>query len=239
VSTPTDASVLIALSAILDIDQGMLFEKAGVEMPAEENQPTVEQALASLAPLPLEESGSGPIDVIDADPVVQPEPTPPGVLVSAEPDTSISLESDGSIVVEPAPGPYVEEPETDLDADYELEAEVREHLEAAARLPSREPDEESETFNLRPMPVGAAAMRSTPDPAFVTPPEPFLITTPTPPVVEPSYMEDREQRQLYRVRTLATIVLAVGLVVVFLWSMSNAVDAFGDWWESFFGSLRL
>jgi hypothetical protein len=82
-------------------------------------------------------------------------------------------------------------------------------------------------------------MGRTPDPAFVTPPEPFLITTPTPPVVEPSYMEDSEQRQLYRVRTLATIVLAVGLVVVFLWSMSNAVDAFGDWWESFFGSLRL
>jgi hypothetical protein len=73
----------------------------------------------------------------------------------------------------------------------------------------------------------------------VSPPEPFLITAPTPPAVEPSYMEDNQQRQLYRVRNLATIVLVVALIVVFLWSLSNAIDAFGTWWEDFFGSLRL
>jgi transcriptional regulator with XRE-family HTH domain len=225
VSTPTDASVLIALSAILDLDQTTLFEKAGVELPEEESHPTVEQALASLAPLPF------------AEPEL--EQSPEVLLTLEDEDPSVSIEEDGSIVVEPAPGPF-EEDEPELDADSELEAEVREHLEAAAvvRAPLREPDEEFETFKPRPIPVGVADVRRNPEPAFVAPPEQFLMTAPTPPVVEPSYMEDSEQRQLYRVRTLATVVLIVGLVVVFLWSMSNAVDALGEWWESFFGGLR-
>ena len=67
VATPTDPSVLTALSAILDIDGRALFDKAGVETPAEETHPTVEESLASLAPLPLEE----PIEEkIDPDPLV-------------------------------------------------------------------------------------------------------------------------------------------------------------------------
>ncbi len=90
------------------------------------------------------------------------------------------------------------------------------------------------------MAAGQTEMRrNNPEPAFVAPPEPYFMTAPTPPVVEPSYMEDTEQRQLYRVRLLATIVLIVALVVVFLWSSSNALDAIGEWWDSFFGGLRL
>ena len=66
-STPTDPSVLNALSAILDIDGRALFDKAGVLTPAEEAHPTVEESLASLAPLPLEE----PIEeTIDPDPLI-------------------------------------------------------------------------------------------------------------------------------------------------------------------------
>ena len=65
-STPTDPSVLNALSAILDIDGRALFDKAGVATPAEESHLTVEESLASLAPLPLEE----PIEeTIDPDPL--------------------------------------------------------------------------------------------------------------------------------------------------------------------------
>jgi hypothetical protein len=82
-------------------------------------------------------------------------------------------------------------------------------------------------------------MRSTSEPAFISPPDPYLLTAPVPPVVEPSYMEDSEQRQLYRVRNVATIVLFVGLVIVLLWSLSNTLEALGEWWEGFFGSLRL
>ena len=75
--------------------------------------------------------------------------------------------------------------------------------------------------------------------AFVSPPEPYVITAPIPPLVEPSYMEDASQRQLYRVRNLATVVLVVALVIVLLWSLSNTVEAVGDWWDEFFRTLRV
>jgi hypothetical protein len=208
-------SVLLALSAILDLDQQSLFEKAGVEVPAEESHPTVEEALASLAPLQIDiaiEPVSGPAD-------------PP----------------EARVAIEQVPG-AIDEIRTELDADLELEAEVREHLEEAAEptfSPDWEPEPDLETFSLSPEPVGANVMRTTPEPAFVSPPEPYQFTAPTPPLLEPSYMEDTEQRQLYRVRNLATVVLFVGLVIVLLWSLSNAMDALGSWWEEFFGSLRV
>lgn len=203
-STPTDASVLLALSAILDLDQRALFEKAGIDVPAEESHPTVEQALASLAPSPGREPATEQEDEIDVDlTAIESEPT--------------------------------------LDADSVLEAEVNEHLEEAARPGlerRRELDPRRSSLLMRPEPRGAAVMKNTTEPAFVSPPEPFTLTEPSPPFVEPSYMEDSEQRQLYRVRNLATIVLVVALVIVLLWSLSNTMEAFGEWWGDFFGSLR-
>lgn len=216
VSTPTDPSVLTALSAILDIDVRALFDKAGVPQPAGEAHTTVEQELASLAPLPLEE----PIEVVvEADPVV----------VRSEPET-------GAEEAEPVP-----------DADFQLEAEVHEHLDERPEPKSepepeeaREPMPEPESFSPRPEPVGVAEMKQTSEPAgFVSPPEPYVITAPIPPLVEPSYMEDAGQRQLYRVRNLATVVLFVVLVIVLLWSLSNTVEAVGDWWDEFFRTLRV
>jgi transcriptional regulator with XRE-family HTH domain len=216
VSTPTDPSVITALSAILDIDVRALFDKAGVPQPEEEAHTTVEQELASLAPLPLEE----PIEEdVEADPVVVP----------SQPE--IRAED-----VEPVP-----------DADFELEAEVHEHLderpeppEPESERPPREPMPELESFSPRPEPVGVAEMKPTSEPpAFVTPPEPYVITAPIPPLVEPSYMEDAGQRQMYRVRNLATVVLVVALVIVLLWSLSNTVEAVGDWWDEFFRTLRV
>ena len=212
VATPTDPSVLTALSAILDIDGRALFDKAGVESPRQETHPTVEESLASLAPLPLEE----PIEErIDPDPLI----------ATAAAATAI------------APG---------LDADFELEAEVKEHLPTEPEPESIEqPEPTIDTFSLppdsvaEPEPVGAAQMTTSNEPAYVSPPEPYLITAPTPPVVEPSYMEDENQRQMYRVRNLATVVLVVALAIVLLWSLSNALEAVGSWWEEFTNTLRL
>jgi hypothetical protein len=82
-------------------------------------------------------------------------------------------------------------------------------------------------------------MSTTSEPAFVSPPEPYLITAPTAPVVEPSYIEDTDQRQMYRVRTLATVVLVVALAIILLWALSNTIDAIGAWWEDFFSTLRI
>jgi transcriptional regulator with XRE-family HTH domain len=212
VSTPTDPSVLNALSAILDIDGRALYDKAGVEQTAVvEDQPTVEQALASLAPLPLE----GPIEED-----VKPDPRIAGVAAAA--------------AVEPR-----------LDLDSELEAEVHEHDVAAYAPEPEEPVTPVETFSLpadsppEPEPIAAPKMTTSNEPAFVSPPEPYLITTPTAPVVDSSYMEDPDQRQVYRVRHLATVVLVVALVIVFLWALSNTVEAIGSWWEDFFNTLRI
>jgi hypothetical protein len=66
-----------------------------------------------------------------------------------------------------------------------------------------------------------------------------LITAPTPPIVEPSYLEDESQRQIYRVRTLATVALVVALAIILLWSLGNALEAVGTWWEEFTNTLRL
>jgi transcriptional regulator with XRE-family HTH domain len=220
VSVPTDAGVITALSAILDLDQEALFAKAGMDMPVEETHPTIEEALASLAPLPLDEAVT--VEEIDL-----PEP---------------SRADEPAVLVDLSSPMFDEEPEPEPDLDSGLEAEAREHLGGAAvpvPVPDREPADMLEASKTRSELAGAPTMRRTTEPAFVSPPEPFLITAPTPPAVEPSYMEDNQQRQLYRVRNLATIVLVVALIVVFLWSLSNAIDAFGTWWEDFFGSLRL
>ena len=215
VSTPTDPSVINALSAILDIDGRSLYDKAGVDLPAEETHPTVEQALASLAPLPLE------------DPIEE----------TVEPDPVVAASHD------------LDEVEPGLDADSELEAEVHEHEDGVEPEPEhlREQEPEFESFSLESEPTSiseqlvAAHMESNrePSPAFVSPPEPYVITAPTPPVVEPSYVEDTDQRQMYRVRNLATIVLVVALAILLLWSLSNAVDAIGTWWDEFFQTLRV
>jgi hypothetical protein len=61
----------------------------------------------------------------------------------------------------------------------------------------------------------------------------------TPTLGHPSYIEDRSQRQLYRVRTLATMVALVALVVAFIWALGEGLGALGEWWDGFFGQLRL
>jgi transcriptional regulator with XRE-family HTH domain len=56
---------------------------------------------------------------------------------------------------------------------------------------------------------------------------------------EPSYVEDPTERQRYRTRAVATAVVVLFLVVVFLWSFDRAVDALGTMWQDFIGMLEL
>lgn len=76
-------------------------------------------------------------------------------------------------------------------------------------------------------------------PAYVAPPDPYQQTPLTPSLADISYMEDRSQRQMYRVRTLATLVAFVALVVAFIWALGEGLGALGEWWDAFFGNLRL
>lgn len=75
--------------------------------------------------------------------------------------------------------------------------------------------------------------------SFAAPPTSYVVKPASPPAHEPSYMEDSSQRQLYRVRNLATIVVLVALVVALIWAIGESFGALSDWWDEFFGNLRL
>ena len=55
-----------------------------------------------------------------------------------------------------------------------------------------------------------------------------------PPV--PSYMEDPDQRLLYRARTIFLAVGVVILAVVFIWSVGQLVDSIGASLDAIFGN---
>ncbi|HEX6220290.1 MAG TPA: helix-turn-helix domain-containing protein [Acidimicrobiia bacterium] len=86
--------------------------------------------------------------------------------------------------------------------------------------------------------VGEAVGRSS-SPAYVAPPDPYVRTAPTPTLADASYIEDQSQRQMYRVRTLATLVVLVALVVALIWAIQEGFGALDAWWDEFFGNLRL
>lgn len=195
-STPSDAGVLHALSAILGLDEHLLFEKVGqVPPPDVETSPTVEEALASLRPPVAREhpdAGRGEIGMRDD---------------SDEQDQQrVEMDNDA--------GALGAETEPDLQGDQPLP------------FPRTEP-------------VAVPSQARPPQPGYVAPPEPFVITSPTPPLVEPSYVEDQNQRQLYRARNLATLVVGVALVIALIWALGESLSALGSWWDDFFGSLRL
>jgi len=235
-SLPNDGAVITALSAVLAVDRRALFEKAGLEIPMEENSPTLEEAFASLGTEPR----ATPVFL---DSAATPEPFP-------EAD-----ESEIEVILEPEFEPEIApEAVSEVEPEVESEIEVERELEAAAEPELDEPgewkpDEEmypiweprfpEETLVKTTSVASNVVTPSMPAPAFVEPPDPFVLAPPTPPLVEPSYMEDTAQRQLYRVRNLATVVLLVGLGIVFLWALSSTFDALGSWWEDFIGTLKL
>lgn len=178
-SIPSDPSVLQALSAVLGIDKEVLFEKAGVGVPAVETSPTVEEVLGSLTPVEEKKLDQVPphleFEPDDEVPPARHEAPPAPVKVS--------------VAAEPVPAP-----------------------------------------------ASGTGRRV----ALSTPTEPrYTYTTPAPPMVEPTYIEDQSQRQLYRVRHLATLVLVVALIVLFVWALGNSVEAFSSWWDDFFSTFQL
>lgn len=78
-----------------------------------------------------------------------------------------------------------------------------------------------------------------PSPAYVAPPEPYQQMPLTPTLADLSYMEDESQRQVYRIRNLATAIAVLVLVIAFIWALGEGLGALGEWWDQFFGNLRL
>jgi transcriptional regulator with XRE-family HTH domain len=175
-STPSDPSVLPALSAVLGIETSVLFEKAGVDTPLDiETSPTIEQSLGEL--------------------------TPAGAFVAE------SADSASAVGIE-----ILEDEEDELD-----------QIESEENLVS----------------VAASPVAEVAEPSFTAPREQLLYATPAPPVAEPTYIEDESQRQLYRIRHLATAVVVVALLMMFIWAMGNGWDAFTGWWGDFVGNLKV
>lgn len=121
--------------------------------------------------------------------------------------------------------------------------QVPSHLEIEAHDEEPPPRQDSTAF---PVTVSVAAHPAPPLEeqskriALSPPTDPgYTYTAPAPPMLEPTYMEDQTQRQLYRVRYLATLVLVVALVVTLVWALGNSVDAFSSWWDDFFSTFQL
>lgn len=88
-SIPDNPAVIVALSAVLDLDQDGLFAAAGIPRPDRGGRPTVEEALATLQvdrqPGPLESSPSPPVaslqPTVGRAPTAPDAPAPPPVTV--------------------------------------------------------------------------------------------------------------------------------------------------------------
>ena len=111
--------------------------------------------------------------------------------------------------------------------------------QALATLNPATIEEELAAAIQEPLPAPETPQPAVRQAAYVAPPPPYSVGSAIPPAHEPSYMEDRSQRQLYRVRNLATIVVMVALGITLLWAFAEGFGALGDWWDEFFGNLRL
>ena len=83
-----------------------------------------------------------------------------------------------------------------------------------------------------------------PVPGYTDPRPGYVVTRLTPEHGEQvygeySYVEDPSERQLYRVRMVGTAVGVVILLLLLMYAAGKGMEAFGDWWDSFFGQLRL
>lgn len=236
---PTDTGIITALAAILGVDERQLFERAGQAMPDQEESLTIEQSLATLKPEPksdLPEVADEPPSVVEgAEPDVEESPTIEEALATPSPelipDLSVEeLESDD----EPTPVEQtlaILNPESESELPFEESASEEELTPVEFEqdvLADLSPDDDDQ------LDIGAAEA-----PAYNAPAEKYVTVAPAASSVGSSYMDDRSQRQLYLVRNLATIVVLVGLVVALLWALTESMTAIGDWWDEFFGNLRL
>jgi transcriptional regulator with XRE-family HTH domain len=213
-SRPNDPKVVAALAAVLDLDEEQLFDKVDVERPEmETTSPTVEEALATLS--------TPEAEIVTAAPVPEPEP-------ELESEQVIDLTGEDEVVASdlypmPVAGP-----------EYPRPQPVPALVGASASASIAEVDGLADDGLVARLTEAAAS-----SPAYVVPPEPYVQTPLTPSVGGASYVEDESQRQLYRVRNLATFVVVIALVIVFIWALGEGIGALGEWWDGFFGNLRL
>lgn len=234
-AAPSERSDVVALAAVLGLNETEVLERAGFESPVVERSPTVEQAYASL-------TAEREIPIRVSPPEAPPSRVPPA---TAEPvDGAVS--PSGSAPAEPGVAP-VEEPGRGAaePARRPWEADAPTIADEPGPTPSEEgaPDFERFMADRGASPEAASSAPPETD-AQVVPPAPPRPRRASPPTVleaaapsEPSYVEDLDERQQYRVRGLATAALVVGILIVLLWSFNRATDALGSMWQELIDSL--
>lgn len=238
-AAPSERSDVVALAAVLGLNEAEVLERAGFESPVVERSPTVEQAYASLTAereIPIRVSRSEP-------------PTSPVPAAAAEADAvdHEAVSPSGSAPAQPEVTPVAEPGSGTAEPPRRpWEADAPPITDESGRIPSEEGSPDFERF-LADRSIHREEPSSAPAPATdaqVVPPAPPRRRRASPPTVleaaapaEPSYVEDPDERQQYRVRGLATAALVVGILIVLLWSFNRATDALGSMWQELIDSL--
>ncbi len=211
-TVPTDPFVLTSLAAVLAINESKLFHIAGLPLPGVVASPTIEQELASIAPVRQ----------------APPPPPPPfdPLLVAGRPLPSVVLDeapvaehepqrvAEATQAVQPQP-PQQSEPEPTPGSDFfQKGMDPIKKFWSSFGERSKEPSRPD---------------RVRPEPRAI-PIRPAAIPT-------GSYMDDPDQRWSYRLRAFWTTAGMAGLVIVLLWSGSRAWQAFSDAWDALLSGL--
>jgi hypothetical protein len=238
-AAPSERSDVVALAAVLGLNEAEVLERAGFESPVVEKSPTVEQAYASLTAereIPMRVSPAEPPPSRDEAAVAEDDAVESE---AASPSASSPAEPGVTPVAEPA-SEATEPPRRPWEADA---APVTDESGEAPSVEGR-PDFERFMAGRGASPASAASAPLPPTDAPAVPPGPGRSRRASPPTVleaaapsEPSYVEDPDERQQYRVRGLATAALVVAILIVLLWSFNRATDALGSMWQELIDSL--
>lgn len=227
-TTPSERSDVVALAAVLGIDEAEALNHAGFEANREAEHRTIEQAYSSLGPAAAEDDASGPQPQAEtlASPVTESADGSDEVADAAEDQASPGNDEGDSAPVE-------SDPEVSGHTGHIEEAE-----DAAAEVggPASDPVSDDDLVTVGAM-VG-------PEPDMGRAERRRRLRRAAPPTVleaapvgEPSYMEDPEERQQYRFRALATLAAIAFLIIVLGWAMGRATDALSGMWNDFFSLL--
>ena len=211
-TVPSDPFVLTSLAAVLAINESKLFHIAGLPLPGVVASPTIEQELASIAP--VRQMPAPPLPPSD------PSLVAGRGLASVVRDEALGAEyepqraAEKTQAVDPQP-PQQPEPEPSPGSDFfQKGADPTKKSWSSLGERSREP---SPPDRVRPEPKAI-------------PIRPAVIPT-------GSYMDDPDQRWSYRLRAFWTTAGMAGLGIMLLWSGSRAWQAFSDAWDALLSGL--
>lgn len=194
-TSPSERSDVVALAAILGLDERDALDQAGFDLPRQTDHPTMEQAFASLGPHPDEVL---PLEDHEAEEPADDQPDVGKGTSGRRPEEWEEKPAEEAPISAPGPEPGKVGSGSRVDSNDD-HPPVRRVVERAA-----------------PPTVLEAA-----------------------PASEPSYLEDPEERQQYRLRGLVTTIAIVVLVIVLVWSFHRTTNALGNMWNQFMSMLDI